>query len=478
MLNKSIDPDSLHKDDLETVQSPPPNFLTPKSPVLEKEDDEPITDRSTPTTPRTPRTPRGMTSSKSDGNVVGLSKQRMPSNRGSMYNERTDHLGQSFVSTPHIGHDSHDGAPRKTSTPKYPPPPYNSRPYGDRPRVGSSGSDGSHSQPSPTIKDNGPGGHYSQGHYNHARNGPDGRPSPSSYANQNSSYTNSSYSSHPDHRSQSLHNQSNHGPPPSYQHHPRSGQYPNTNGMSRQSSDSSMNSNDPIYSTIPRKISNSSMPSRSPYSNSENLNSSQRHNGNNNYISNYSQKDNLQKAPSIDQLSEAALRPGRKYPAPLAPTEHFQDSRNTRNGDSGMSSQYTPGNVRSLVQNYQKSVQQNPRPQTPSPSQVPPTNPGMGREPPVPPPRRHRPLSAGPSRPTLGGAGTAFSSPRAQSVTPDYVPSDMRNNSSRSRTLPSRPDDHNKQQVARPGSTPPKPTQLDEDGKPKPNSVWYEYGCV
>ena len=246
--------------------------------------------------------------------------------------------------------------------------------------------------------------------------------------------------------------------------------------MSRQSSDSSMSS-DPIYSTIPRKNNNNNnLPSRNPssVSTNSNTNSLPRHNGNASYNSGYSmQQGAMPKSASTDQLGESPRR-SRKYPAPMAPTEQYQDGRGQAN-DSNMASQYTPGNVRNLVQNFQKSVQQN-RPQTPSPGQQPSSS--QPREPPVPPPRRHRPLSAGPARPNLSINVNINNTPRAQSVTPEYIPSEgVRPGSGRQ--LPARPDER-KGQVPRPGSTPPRPTGGggNPEDKINPNSVWYEYGCV
>ena len=176
LLSKSIDPDSLHEDDMEATQMPPPSFLTPKSPVLEKEDDEAIIDPKREGS----RTPRRMTPSKSEGNVAKMAKEHSECSPLRCDNSRREDLGQSYVSTPHIGPDGS----RKTSTPKYGPPPYNHNRYRDGQRLGSSsGSDGSHSHSS--SRDGGV--QYNQ----YQRNGPDGRLSPPPFSNHLNSSTQS-----------------------------------------------------------------------------------------------------------------------------------------------------------------------------------------------------------------------------------------------------------------------------------------------
>lgn len=133
-----------------------------------------------------------------------------------------------------------------------------------------------------------------------------------------------------------------------------------------------------------------------------------------------------------------------------------------------------------------------------------------GHQPPVPPPRRSRPMSAGPLR---SSGSSAFSVPpqrslsptedardsRATSMPPDgaaYPPRQTdggpvrpkimsrpesqlgRSGSSSGRMLPQTPGDS---RSARPGSTPPRPQgskAAGEQSAPKPNSVWYEYGCL
>ena len=454
LLSKSIDPDAIHEDSLDAAQMPPPNFLTPKSPVREKEDDEAILDHKREGS----RTPRGMTPSKSEGNVAKMTKEHIESSPSRHNGSQRESLGQGYVSTPHIAPES----TRKTSTPKHGPPPYNHDRYGERQRMGSSsGSDGSHSQTSTVARDSWP--QYSQ----YQRNGPEGRFSPPPYSKQlNSSYHSASFKDQRSHNTRSDHLSASFSG--------RSEQYLNGNTGCRQNSDSSMNA-DPIYSTIPRKMNNgnNSLPSRNQPT-AGNTNSLPRHNGNYNNSGYSTQQGTMPKSASSDQLGESPKR-SRKYPAPMAPTEQFQDGRG-QNSDSGMASQYTPGNVRNLVQNFQKSVQQN-RPQTPSPGQQTPSQHGQQpREPPVPPPRRHRPLSAGPNRPNLNISVNINNTPRAQSVTPDYVPTDgVRPGSGRQ--LPARPDER-KGQVPRPGSTPPRPTSGNPEDKTNPNSVWYEYGCV
>ncbi len=401
--------------------------LTPKSPVLEKEDDEPITNSKKDDS----RSIRGITPSKSEGNVARLAKNHSDNN--TRYINTRDDLGQNFVSTPYIGPE--------TSRSKFGPPPYNYDRVRDRQRMGSSGSEGSHSHSS--------GGQYSQ----HQRGDLQGRVSPPPYSHPlHSSYSAAAYK---DERSQvAPGNQLNASYPG------RSGQY--QNGVSRQKNDNAMTP-DLGYASIPRKTSESNnafLPSRT-LSVAETNNSVPRHHNSNNtgYTSSI----------FSDQRDDTTRRS--KYPAPGVPTPsaHPRDGRG-QESDSEMSSQYTPGNVRNLVQSFQKSVQvQQTRPLTP----------GVGgsqpREPPVPPPRRSRPVSAGPSRTNLSLSVNIRNTQRAQSVTPDYIPSDSVRPGT-GRQLPARPDER-KSQAPRPGSTPPRQGGTPEDKK-NPNSVWYEYGCV
>ena len=304
--------------------------MTPKSPVREKEDDEAILDHKREGS----RTPRGMTPSKSEGNVAKMTKEHIESSPSRHNGSQRESLGQGYVSTPHIAPES----TRKTSTPKHGPPPYNHDRYGERQRMGSSsGSDGSHSQTSTVARDSWP--QYSQ----YQRNGPEGRFSPPPYSKQlNSSYHSASFKDQRSHNTRSDHLSASFSG--------RSEQYLNGNTGCRQNSDSSMNA-DPIYSTIPRKINNgnNSLPSRNQPT-AGNMNSLPRHNGNYNNSGYSTQQGTMPKSASSDQLGESPKR-SRKYPAPMAPTEQFQDGRG-QNSDSGMASQYTPGNVRNLVQNF------------------------------------------------------------------------------------------------------------------------------
>ena len=141
------------------------------------------------------------------------------------------------------------------------------------------------------------------------------------------------------------------------------------------------------------------------------------------------------------------------------------------------SASYHPGNVRNLVQSYQQTVhQQHTTPEGP-----------------VPPPRRTRPLSAGP------GSGSAFTDPVPPSHQRPFTPNIPSTELFPRRTLPQPPDgsavpirrlsspptnDARAQNAAgpstprlsqrgdAPGNTPPRPVD------PPKNSIWYEYGCV
>ncbi len=437
LLSKSIDPDTLHEENLETTQIQMSTSLTPKSPVLEKDDDEPITafgrkDGS--------RDDRGMTSSKSEGNVARMAKDQQDA--GPLhFSDLTHDFALTAEGTPGTSKSA-------TSAPRTAPPPYNHERLRARQRGGSSGSDGSQSQSSA--------GPYSR----YQRGDGQGRESPPPYVKQ----LNSTYVA-PERGSVMQDTQLNASYPG------RAAHFQNGGGMSRQSSDSSVTS-DPIYSTIPRKTNNTytassgNMPSRKPpfALNNETVNAMPRHSNSANFSSLPPPKAAFPKSMSADQLG-ASPKQSRKCPAPRAPMGNFLEEK-AQNSDSEMASQYTPGNVRHLVQNYQKSVQQT-RPVTPG---------VLPQEAPVPPPRRSRPLSAGPVRSTL--TPNMNHSARAQSVTPDYIPSDNARPGS-AKQLPARPGDGKAQQLGRPGSTLPR---LNGNGTPEdktnPNSVWYEYGCV
>ena len=139
----------------------------------------------------------------------------------------------------------------------------------------------------------------------------------------------------------------------------------------------------------------------------------------------------------------------------------------------GSDHQYMPGNVRNLVQNFHMSVQ---------PSAT--GNGNTPHQPPVPPPRRSRPLSAGGnlgsgmSGNSMGGNGSAFTTPRPQSAIPSgyggggshHMTGGNNNNNNFT------PESSDKS-LARPGSTPPRPSPAGREGVPK-SALWYEYGCV
>ncbi len=118
------------------------------------------------------------------------------------------------------------------------------------------------------------------------------------------------------------------------------------------------------------------------------------------------------------------------YPPPLKAV-HLNSPTD---GDSG----YNPSHVRSLVQSYQQSVSQ----------------------PPVPPPRRTRPVSAGP---LSTGQASAFRRPQKYSTTTDSAAPQR-----------SASQDEPTKDQARSSS----PQTTTQDGKQKKNPIWYEYGCV
>ena len=141
------------------------------------------------------------------------------------------------------------------------------------------------------------------------------------------------------------------------------------------------------------------------------------------------------------------------------------------------SASYHPGNVRNLVQSYQQTVHHQQH--TP--------------EGPVAPPRRTRPLSAGP------GSGSAFTDAVPSHQRP-FTPNIPSVELFQRRTLPQPPDgsavpirrlsspptnDSRAQNAAGPPSTPRLSQRVDAPGStpPRPvdppkNSIWYEYGCV
>lgn len=130
----------------------------------------------------------------------------------------------------------------------------------------------------------------------------------------------------------------------------------------------------------------------------------------------------------------------------------YEDPFARSNGSRSSDSQYQPSNVRNLVQSFQQSVK---------------------HEPPVPPPRKPRSSLGGPQgspQLSMGGSGSAFSVPSYTTMNINSFsngPTNINNNAISDKTQPDRP-----------GSTPPRPAPQGRDGQPKPNSVWYEYGCV
>ena len=142
-------------------------------------------------------------------------------------------------------------------------------------------------------------------------------------------------------------------------------------------------------------------------------------------------------------------------------------------------SSYNPGNVRNLVQNYQISMNNSVNNNNISTGGS--NGPSNG---PSTPPRRSRPMSAGPLR---SSSNSAFSVPQPSSFTA-YNPE---RNTGRAlprrpeglttgRTLPRTPDSS----LNAPGkmSAPPQPPRPQSQGPPKDgppkNPTWYEYGCV
>ena len=147
-----------------------------------------------------------------------------------------------------------------------------------------------------------------------------------------------------------------------------------------------------------------------------------------------------------------------------------QSSSTSRKGQNTSESdnQYMPGNVRNLVQNFHKSMQQSPSPNAPPP-----------------PARRTRPLSAGPYRsptPTnnsisnsngIGPGPLRASMGQFASRSPGSPPDNRENphpNTATGRLLPTSPEDSSTA-----GATPPRPNV--KPGQKKSN-IWYEYGAI
>ena len=234
-----------------------------------------------------------------------------------------------------------------------------------------------------------------------------------------------------------------------------------SSSLSRKTSDSSQGSSqqENIYSTVPRRPSIGNPGWQNNNMQSMNNNTSKMDNSPNN----------------LSQVNRS--RDGQYTHMNSPPREPPPYNHHIMNGvGPGGDSQYAPGNVRNLVQNYQSSQR-----------------PPGGPEPPVPPPRRSRP-SVGPE---IGGSPSAFSLP------PSYTTININMNNSGSgpggpkapatrqvdparRQLPAPPQppssnqqrDEQPNNQTRPGSTPPNPAQgpLTKDGKKNP--IWYEYGCV
>jgi hypothetical protein len=147
---------------------------------------------------------------------------------------------------------------------------------------------------------------------------------------------------------------------------------------------------------------------------------------------------------------------------------------------------YSPGNVRSLVHNYQISMNNSVSNNTITAS----NGPGSGPSPTAP-PRRSRPMSAGPLRSSsnsafsvpprhsepeprgTGGAAGAGGSGRTLPKPPPALTTP--------RTLPRTPDAGDKMAPGKLSAPPPLRPQSqgpNGDGTPRKNATWYEYGCV
>lgn len=236
-------------------------------------------------------------------------------------------------------------------------------------------------------------------------------------------------------------------------------------------------SNHNLHNSVQRKASDSAMHHHTQQHsrNSEDLYSSLTRNPRPNGGSQYGNSHSLPRQQAVNDREEMTYMAMDSIQRPT-PSDRPDGRESYGNGSWGqrqyqpegsdMNSQYTPGNVRNLVQNFHISVQQPP--------------PGGGHQPPVPPPRRHRPLSAGGNLGgnmggNMGGNGSAFSTPRPQSAVPigyggNHPHSSGNNNNNNFSS-------DNDKGVGRPGSTPPRPTPTGREGAPK-NSLWYEYGCV
>ncbi len=504
LLTKKIDPDSLNREDLETTTAPPPNFLTPRSPIVEKDEPKPKSRSNTPALDR-----RKIPSSKSDNTLSHFAKQNSGSSLGS-YGERPD---------------------IQTSTPKFPSSQSHNhltRSYHGGERMTSQAdlsqslrvSDLSQSLRASDLRasQNSQYGHRtndSQSPYVHRTSVPDTRtavlPLNLDYNNRNqlNSYghspagsTSSSSSIYSDGRQN---NSANHSS--SFQQPPVVRQ----NSTTRKTSEPGLSPKDTnIYNALPKKTSVGNL-----WPNGGNTLPRQNTNvGNNGSYGDYMPMDGAQRAASAEQLDPRA---DTRYNAASYNDEAYQPTpARSMNGPSRPESDrnYNPGNVRSLVQNYHKTVKP--------------------VDPPVPPPRRSRPVTPGPmsearpitpgptnqrrsvtpgpgqSRPTTPGhissnqasmnsTSSSYCSPSSQR--PSYTTINIttgvsmvpnggsnfnnrnttNNNPNQGRSLPPRPDDR-PPPVPRPGSTPPRlppPQPPNKDGNPPPkSSVWYEYGCV
>jgi hypothetical protein len=150
---------------------------------------------------------------------------------------------------------------------------------------------------------------------------------------------------------------------------------------------------------------------------------------------------------------------------------------------SSRGGQYTPIRPHSRPQHY-----------PPPPSEY--SDLPKGHTPPVPPPRRSRPMSAGPLQ---SSTNSAFSVPPQRSISPEQSratsmppepeyqdvrpkimsrPDSHLGRSSSGRVLPQPPSSSANSQP-RPGSTPLRPNNKDSNPPaPRKSSVWYEYGCL
>ena len=494
MVANRIDPESVHTSEVEVQPEPPAKFLTPRSPIIEKD----------PARPKTPKNWRRLASSKSEANISQLSRQTSGSSLSSS-GDRDRYTHQSTINLSHSGNTD-----LKTSTPKYALP-YGSQPYGDQHRVTSHGSQPYGDQRRVT-------GHGSQHSTSDGRlmgSAPDHpvyatiRQPASAYNAQQRAVEYNGYERDRDMYNDSLYSNNNLQRKVSdgATSNPRT---PNHGDNLYQVSDGATsnprtpNHGDNLYIVSDGTTSTTRTPNHGDnlYKVSEGATSNTRtpNHGDNLYkVSDGATSttrtpnhgDNLY--TSLPRKSSAPSRPNggghsNQYPtsrdhygnymsidAPVWSGSTDRDSYNVGSSQgpnpgagqpdgSDMNSQYNPGNVRNLLQSFQMSVH----------NQSLPSGVGHPKQPPVPPPRRTRPLSAGGN---MGGSGSAFSVPRPQSAVPNmtsFSGGQSHSSNSNNNNLIS---DGEKGDI-RPGSTPPRPNPTGREGPPNKSSVWYEYGCI